>query len=191
MLGVCWVGVAQAGIRTYEQSASSSHSSQEGMVEPDVTAAVPSQEEKEFGKKVTELWNKAIVQEIQKENASKDLVVYITVSDASDNILEQLEKLRESDIVKNVGLSPYIIMEKVEPATLERVLSKVQNLERLRDVDVHTDTFGDWLTAYGITRSTVIYTDPTGAVRLYSLAYEVDKLERQLKRQYAIDGGAL
>ncbi|MFZ2587289.1 MAG: hypothetical protein WAZ18_04125 [Alphaproteobacteria bacterium] len=61
-------------------------------------------------------------------------------------------------------------------------LAGLQDLGESYEFNVDRDN--DVAVAFNLERkSMIIYRSPDGAIRLYSLAYEVDKLERQLKRQ--------
>lgn len=141
-----------------------------------------SQKDATFRKQVEETWQN-LMSHYGGDNTQAELIVYLHTDDYSSNQNDGIKRLLESEELQKLGLKPVFYMNNigfsgVRPQLAQKISEVGEEIEIVMD---QNDTIAE---TYGVGRqSVIIYRDPTGAVRLYNLPYEVDKLERQLARQ--------
>lgn len=180
---------AQAEIRTYQPQTSSPSPAQPVMSKPAVgvpaaAAAQPAATPDAASRRdIMARWNQEILDEQRRLHGDDSLVVYLYQNDIGQNVLDQVKHLQELPEVRKLGLTPYFMESDVGADNVLEYFKKNPQLETLDVDDVHLDLDNDYARANGLTRTSIVYRDPSGAIRIYGLVYEMDKLQRQLQRQ--------
>lgn len=171
------IPASYAGIRTYEGAEPSST--------VNVQRSEPSVEldkDVKFKANVEKMWKK-VQAKYSNSNTDPIITLYIHTDDYKKDLNEGIRRTISATTVmaQPVPVQYYINDNGYGQDSMD-VLLAMQDLGEQYEFNVDRDN--DVAKAFNLERkSTIIYRDATGAIRLYSLAYEVDKLERQLKRQ--------
>ena len=173
------IQVGYGEIRTYQPM---QHVSQTAV--PQVASSTPavSNKDAQFKAKVEKMWGK-LQAKYSNSNTDSIITVYIHTDDYQKDLNEGIRRTISATTVmaQPVPIQYYINDNGYGQDSMD-VLLAMQDLGEQYEFNVDRDN--DVAKAFNLERkSTIIYRDATGAIRLYSLAYEVDKLERQLKRQ--------
>lgn len=130
------------------------------------------------------------------QQTPRQLEVFVTTTDLPNVFPAKLEELRKLPELKEFNLVPEAYIDEQGAQAVMKVMSKFipRNLKLSDEEDTEIpgmptpdfsiDNGNELALSYGIqNQSTIVYRDPTGAVRLYNLNNEVDKLQRQLARE--------
>jgi hypothetical protein len=127
---------------------------------------------------------KQLVRHQQRERAEPGLLVFVQPESFTPSIADEIRDLFADPQVK--ALDPAIYMADRGPQGFNMVAAHALPEAEVdaKALEFNQDTGNEMARAYGVPdgQPTIVYRDPSGAVRLYNLSYEVDKLQRQLAR---------
>lgn len=127
----------------------------------------------------------------------RQLEVFLNVADIQRMFPQKVEELRKLEELQKLNLVPKVYIDRESTPTLMQAIKKMipknlklkdgqelENVPGMPNLGFALDYGNELAKGYGIQgQSTIVYRDPAGAVRLYNLGYEVEKLQRQLARE--------
>lgn len=132
------------------------------------------------------------------EAMPRRLEVFLEAADLQALLPTKLKDFTDLPELRKLNLKPDVYVGKTGVRTVMAMLSNMMppikgstdpnkpppKPPNLPDWNIRVDANGELARSYGIqNQSTIVYRDQTGAVRLYNLNYEVEKLQRQLARE--------
>lgn len=127
----------------------------------------------------------------------RQLEIFLAAADLQA-LLPKLQELTNLPEFRKLNIKPDVYVDKTGVRGMMAMLSKMippikgstdpnkppPKPANLPNWNIRVDNSGELAKSYGIqNQSTIVYRDQTGAVRLYNLNYEVEKLQRQLARE--------